>query len=148
MAEEAAEETEEDALKILVFSTETISDPGIDFAGSAHLSYSPAALVIHVPCSSGIRPAWVLYALRKGFDGVFIAADGTDCAYLPDCTRRTGDLVGRAQTLLKEHDLDPRRLKMAAICSVCAESFAKHVREFEGALRSLNGKGGRIDATA
>jgi len=148
MAEEAAEETGEDELKILVFSTETISDPGIDFAGSSHLSYPHAALVVHMPCSSGIRPAWVLHALQRGFDGVFIAADGTDCAYLPDCTRRTGDLVGRAQALLKEHDLDPRRLKMAAICSVCAESFAKHVREFERDIRSLNGKGGRVDARA
>ncbi len=141
----AAEEAD---LKILVFSTETISDPGIDYAGSAHLPYSPAALVVHVPCSSGIRPAWVLRALRQGFDGVFIAADGSDCAYLPDCTRRTGDLVGRAQALLKENDLDPRRLKMAAICSVCAESFARHVREFEKDLRRLNGKGGGADATA
>jgi coenzyme F420-reducing hydrogenase delta subunit len=129
-------------LKILVFTTETISDPGVDFAGSAHVAYSPSALVITVPCSSGIRPEWVLHALEKGFDGVFIAADGTDCAYIPDCTRLTGDIFGRAQTLMSEHGHDPRRLKMAAICSVCAESFVKHISNFEGELAGLNGKGG------
>jgi len=124
-------------LKILVFSTETISDPGIDFAGSSHMHYSPSVLVVSVPCSSGIKPDWVLHAIEKGFDGVFIAADGTDCAYLPDCTKRTGDLFGRAQSLLKQHEHDPRRLKMAAICSVCAETFIKHMKDFQSELTSL-----------
>ena len=41
-------------------------------------------------------------ALEAGFDGVFIAADGTDCAYLPDCTDRTGVIVQQAQDLIKE----------------------------------------------
>ena len=139
MANEAADRRE---VTILVFSTETISDPGIDFAGSSHLHYSPSAVVISVPCSSGIRPEWILHALEEGFDGVFIAADGTDCAYVPDCTRRTGALFGRAQTLLREHGRDPRRVKMAAVCSVCAESFVKHINEFENGLRALNGKEG------
>ena len=125
-------------LKILIFSTETISDPGIDFAGSAHLPYDPAALVVVLPCSSGIKPRWVLHASDEGFDGVFIAADGTDCAFLPDCTRRTGDLFARAQTLLKERGHDPRRLKMAAVCSVCAESFARQVENFTRELAGLN----------
>ena len=67
--------------KILVISTNNISDPGIDLAGGSHMPYSPSVMVISVPCSSGIRPNWVLHAIETGFDGVFIAADGTDCAY-------------------------------------------------------------------
>jgi coenzyme F420-reducing hydrogenase delta subunit len=87
----------------------------------------------------------VLHAVQEGFDGVFIAADGTDCAYLPDCTRRTGELVSRAQALLEEDHRDPRRLKMAAVCSVCAESFARHLNEFQKTLVGLNGMRGRGD---
>jgi hypothetical protein len=34
--------------KILVFSTNNISDPGIDLAGGSHLSYSPSVMVIPV----------------------------------------------------------------------------------------------------
>ena len=123
--------------KILVFSTNNISDPGIDLAGGSHMSYSPAVLVVPVPCSSGIKPSWVLHAIEVGFDGVFIAADGTDCAYLPDCTKRTGEVVQKAQSLLEEHNQDPRRLKMAAICSVCAESFQSHMEKFKTALIKL-----------
>jgi F420-non-reducing hydrogenase iron-sulfur subunit len=127
----------EAALKILVFSTNNISDPGIDLAGSSHMDYPPSVLVIPVPCSSGITPSWVLHALEAGFDGVFIAADGTDCAYLTDCTDRTARIVQQAQELIEKQGHDPRRLKMAAICSVCSESFVSHMENFYKVLRGL-----------
>jgi F420-non-reducing hydrogenase iron-sulfur subunit len=31
--------------------------------------------------------------------------------------------------------MDPARLKMAAICSVCSESFVKHMKGFNEMLR-------------
>lgn len=123
--------------RILVFSTINISDPGIDLAGSRHLSYSATVQTIAVPCSSGIKPSWVLHALRSGFDGVFIASDGEECAYLPDCAERTARIVTTAQNLLRTNGLAPQRLRMAAICSVCAEPFVKHMNEFSEALASL-----------
>ncbi len=123
--------------RILVCSTNTISDPGIDLAGSAHMHYPASVVVISVPCSSGVKPSWILHALEKGFDGVFIAADGGDCAYLPNCTDRTGKVVEQAQQALRDRGMDPRRLKMAAICSVCAESFASHMEKFHAALAKL-----------
>jgi F420-non-reducing hydrogenase iron-sulfur subunit len=101
------------------------------------MDYPTSVQVIALPCSSGINPLWVLHALEAGFDGVFIAADGTDCAYLPDCTDRTAFVVQKAQDLIKEHGLDPRRLKMAAICSVCSESFVSHMEKFHKALGEL-----------
>ena len=125
------------APKILVFSTNAISDPGIDRAGSAHLHYSTAVQVIPLPCSSGVKPSWIVRALERGFDGVFIAACGGDCAYLPDCTPRTSTLVTRAQTLMKEHGISPKRLKMAGLCSVCADNFVAHMNNFQQELKSL-----------
>jgi len=123
--------------RILVFSTNAISDPGIDLAGSAHLSYPPGVTVIAVPCSSGVRPNWLVHAIEQGFDGVFVAADGGDCALVPDCTARTAWAVERAQQVLTEHGKDPRRLKMGAICSVCAEPFVSHMKQFADTLRKL-----------
>jgi coenzyme F420-reducing hydrogenase delta subunit len=125
------------APRILVFSTNNISDPGIDLAGSAHLHYSPGVRVISLPCTSGIRPSWILHAIKQGFDGVFIASDGDECAYLPDCAKRASRIVAEAQALLRENGLEPQRLKMAAICSVCAENFAKHMGQFSEALATL-----------
>lgn len=123
--------------KILVFSTNNISDPGIDLAGSSHMHYSPKVVVVSLPCTSGIKPSWVLYAVQRGFDGVFIAADGEECAYLPDCSERTSKIVADAQGLLQANGLDPRRVRMAAICSVCAEPFTNYMREFSQTLAEL-----------
>lgn len=116
--------------KILVFSTEKISDPAIDMAGLLKLHYPPTVYTITIPCSSGIKPSWILYAYEKGFDGVFIAADGSDCVYGESCTEKTGHLVGKTHNLMKERNIEPARLRMAAICSVCSESFVKQMRTF------------------
>jgi len=123
--------------RILVFSTNTISDPGIDLAGSSHMSYSPGVMVISLPCTSGIRPSWILHAIERGFDGVFIASDGDECAYLPDCSERASHIVAEAQKLLSAAGHSPQRLKLAAICSVCAEPFTRHVAQFGEALAKL-----------
>jgi F420-non-reducing hydrogenase iron-sulfur subunit len=131
------------APRILVFSTNNISDPGIDLAGSAHLHYSPGVRVISLPCTSGIRPSWILHAVQRGFEGVFIASDGDECAYLPDCAKRASRIVAEAQTLLKQNGFGGQRLKMAAICSVCAENFAKHMTQFSEALVALRSAGAK-----
>jgi F420-non-reducing hydrogenase iron-sulfur subunit len=123
--------------KILVFSTDKISDPGIDLAGQQHIHYPPKVYTIIVPCSSGIKPRWILRALNKGFDGVFVAADGTDCPYSPGCPEKTGELVARAQEFLKKEGINPARLKMAAICSVCAVAFSNHMKNFSETLTGL-----------
>jgi F420-non-reducing hydrogenase iron-sulfur subunit len=123
--------------RILVFSTNNISDPGIDLAGSSHMDYPTSVQVIAIPCSSGINPHWVLHALDRGFDGVFIAADGADCSYISDCTERTGKVVEQAQKLLRNNGYDPSRLKMAAICSVCSQAFVTHMVNFSRDLNAL-----------
>jgi F420-non-reducing hydrogenase iron-sulfur subunit len=129
--------TEGFAPKILVFSTHNISDPGIDLAGSSHLHYSPTVMVISLPCTSGIRPDWIAYAIEQGFDGVFIASDGEECAYLPDCAERSAHIMASAQEMLQERGLEPRRVKMAAVCSVCADPFVNYMAEFSHALVEL-----------
>jgi coenzyme F420-reducing hydrogenase delta subunit len=136
MATEAHED-QAAAPRILVFSTTNISDPGIDLAGSSHMHYSPRVMVINLPCTSAIKPSWILYAMQQGFDGVFIAADGEECAYLPDCAERTAGIMTTAQELLKEHGLEPQRVRMAAVCSVCAEPFTNYMHEYAAALRDL-----------
>ena len=120
--------------RILVFSTEKISDPAIDMAGLLKLHYPPTAYTVTVPCSSGIKPRWILHAYEKGFDGVFIAADGSDCTYGESCTEKTGKLVKDTHELMKQKNIDPARLRMAAICSVCSESFVKQMKSFNDYL--------------
>jgi F420-non-reducing hydrogenase iron-sulfur subunit len=123
--------------KILVFSTDKISDPGIDQAGLRKIHYSPAVYVISLPCSSGIKPRWVLHALKHGFDGVFIAADGHECSYSPKCPELTNRIIEESQQMMKDNNISPKRIRMAAICSVCAEPFASHMNNFTKILAEL-----------
>ena len=123
--------------RILVFSTNNISDPGIDLAGSRHLHYPAQVSTMSVPCSSGLKPGWILHAFEQGLDGVFIGSDGDECALLDDCGARTGRIIAQAQELMKASGISPQRLKMAAICSVCAEPFVGYMREFAQALTKL-----------
>jgi coenzyme F420-reducing hydrogenase delta subunit len=123
--------------RILVFSTNNISDPGIDLAGSSHMHYSPRVMVINLPCTSAVKPGWIVYAMEQGFDGVFIAADGEECAYLPDCAQRTSGIMTKAQELLVEKGYEPQRVRMAAVCSVCAEPFTNYMHEYAASLSGL-----------
>ena len=123
--------------RILVFSTNNISDPGIDLAGSRHLHYSATVSTMSVPCSSGLKPGWILHAFERGLDGVFIASDGEECALLPDCAQRTARIAAQAQDLMRAKGIEPQRLRMAAVCSVCAEPFVNHMREFSQMLTDL-----------
>jgi len=116
--------------KILVFSTDKISDPAIDLAGLLKKHYPPSVYVINVPCSSAVKPRWILRAFEKGFDGVFIAADGTDCPYCETCSDNTANIIKQTHKSMKDLGIDPARLKMAAVCSVCAEAFVKHMNVF------------------
>ena len=128
------------APKILVFSTEKISDPAIDMAGLLKMHYPPSVYMINVPCSSSIKPRWIMHAFSKGFDGVFIAADGSDCPYGETCTDKTGALVSYVHKLMKTKKLEPSKLRMAAICSVCSEAFVKHMKNFTQYLSGTDNK--------
>ena len=129
---------EKKSARILVFSTEKISDPAIDMAGLLKLHYPPTVYTIAVPCSSGIKPRWIMHALDKGFDGVFIAADGSDCTYGESCTEKTGNIVTATHQMMKNRNIAPARLRMSAICSVCSESFVKQIKSFNQYLLQSN----------
>ena len=130
-------ETNQTSPKILVFSTDKISDPGIDQAGLRKLHYPASVYVISMPCSSGIKPRWIMHAFQQGFDGVFIAADGHECSYSPQCPEHTNNLIMESQRLMKENDISPKRIRMAALCSVCAEPFVDHMNNFSKILSEI-----------
>ena len=121
--------------RVLVFSSEKISDPAIDLAGLLKMHYPPRVYTVNVPCSSSIKPRWIMHAFEKGFDGVFIAADGTDCPYGESCTEKTAAIIKRTHNLMRQNGMNPARLKMAAICSVCAEPFVRQINSFTGGLK-------------
>lgn len=123
--------------KILVFSSKKISDPAIDLAGLLKKHYPPSVYNISLPCTSGVKPRWIMHALKKGIDGVFIASDGTDCAYRSDCSDVTSVAIKEAQKEMEKLGINLARVKMAAICSVCADPFVGHMKSFIKTLTEI-----------
>ena len=78
-----------------------------------------------------------MHAFQQGFDGVFIAADGHECSYSPKCAEHTNTIIVESQVLMKENNISPKRIRMAAICSVCAEPFVNHMENFSRILSEL-----------
>ena len=68
---------------------------------------------------------------------VFLGSDGDECGLLYDCGERTARIIEQAQALMKAKGFEPQRLKMAALCSVCAEPFVGYMREFSQTLTDL-----------
>lgn len=122
--------------RILVFAG-SMAYLGADNAGLLHKEYPSNSFVVKVPCTTMLRPELILYALRHGFDGVFVASSGPDCPYLPDCVERTAKRVESAYELLKKNGIEPERIQLAGICSVCSDAFANNVKELHSRLKRL-----------
>jgi coenzyme F420-reducing hydrogenase delta subunit len=84
-----------------------------------------------------VKSRWILHAFEKGIDGVFIGSDGTDCAYRSDCSDLSSKVIEQTQEVMKERGINIARVKMAALCSVCADPFVNHMKNFSEFLTSI-----------
>ena len=72
---------------------------------------------------------------------MFIATDGDECAYVADCNERSARIAAKAQEQLRAKGYKAQRVRMSALCSVCAEPFVKHMGEFSQMLKELGPDG-------
>lgn len=123
---------------ILMFATERCAYPCADVAGLTRISYPPNIRLIRVRCCSMVPPSLVLEAFQKGVDGIII---GTcypqDCAY-GGGVERTRERMKRLTPKLREMGIEPDRLRVEAVCSICTNVF-KQVTEEMTELLSLLG---------
>ncbi len=99
----------------------------------------PSVVLIRVPCSGFIRPAWLEDALRAGADAVFVVG----CPY-GDCLNREGNYLMRErieqlQRRLQRRKIEPERLVMLAHGLHDREAFLADVAELLRRLRRLVG---------
>lgn len=125
--------------KILIISTDACSYPGIDNAGQKHLEYNPNTYVIRV-LDPVIFPAeWYLDVYDMGYDGIFIASCGTDSPY-KNSFEKLAKRIDALVLMMKERGLHNSRIKLTAICTVCATHFVKELNEFiEGVRENMAG---------
>ena len=59
--------------KIVTFSCHWCAYAGADLAGLNRMQYPANVRVLRVPCSSRVKPEFVLRAFQKGADAVLVA---------------------------------------------------------------------------
>ncbi len=122
--------------KILILATLSGGYRGADGVGQMHAEYQPNTYVLPVVCPSMFPEDFYLRTFEKGMDAIIVMFSGSDCPY-KDGAQKTADIVNRTYQRMKELGLDTRRLRLAAICTVCTTPFQKEVRRMEEILDEI-----------
>lgn len=119
--------------KILILATASCAYPGADYVGQTHAEYPPNTYVLRLNSPVILPEDFYLRCFDKGFDAIIAMSCGHECPY-PGAYDRFAARLGRVHEQMKERGLDPRRLRLTAICTVCANAFLKEVRAMEELL--------------
>lgn len=133
--------------KILILATLSGGYRGADAVGQAQIEYAPNTYVLPVLSAAMFPEDFYLRALERGFDGVIVAYSGTDCPY-EGAAERTAEIINNTYEMMKERDLDPRRLRLTAICTVCVRPFVEEVQKMNSVLDELDAVPGAAAAEA
>ena len=101
---------EYDKPKILILATLSGGYAGADSVGQLHADYPNNTFILPVICPS------------------------MDAGGGPE---RAAQLINQTYPLMKEHGIDTRRLKLAAICTVCTKPFLKEVTQMDQLLDEI-----------
>lgn len=118
--------------KILILATLAGGYAGADSTGQAHTDYPANTYILPVM----FPPEFFVRAFERGIDGIIIIYSGTDSPYKVEADG-TAALVNRTYTQMKELGIDIRRLRLAAICTVCVKPFLKEVNQMADLLKGI-----------
>lgn len=124
------------ASKILILASLSGGYRGADSAGQSHLEYSTNTFILPVMTAAIFPPQFYLDAFAKGIAGIIVMYSGTDCPYKGGA-ERTAEIVNQTYALMKERGLDPRRLRLAAICTVCVRPFLNEIHNMNSLLAEI-----------
>jgi F420-non-reducing hydrogenase iron-sulfur subunit len=122
--------------KILILATEHCAYPGANSVGQAHSPYPANTYIFRVPSPVLFPESFYMDCFRKGIGGIIIMSCGSECPY-PGAYDALAKRIDRVYALMKVEDLDIRRLRLTAICTVCNRAFLKEVKEMNELVQAL-----------
>jgi len=122
--------------KILILATISGGYAGADSVGQLHTDYASNTYILPTVCPSMFPESFYLRTFEKGIDAILVMYSGTDCPYKGGA-ERTAEIINRVYPLMKERGIEPRRLKLMAICTVCTKPFMKEVAEMNALLQEI-----------
>lgn len=131
--------------KILVLATLSGGYAGADSTGQLHAEYPANVYILPVVCPAMFPEAFYLRAFSQGIDAILIMYSGTDCPYQGGA-ERTAEIVNQVYPLMKERGIDPRRLRLTAICTVCTKAFLNEIAQMNALLQEIGPIGTQVAA--
>ncbi|AGK61788.1 F420-non-reducing hydrogenase subunit D [Archaeoglobus sulfaticallidus PM70-1] len=123
--------------KILVFACNWCSYAGADLAGTSRIQYTPNIRIVRVMCSGMVNPAMILYAFKKGVDGVVVAG-----CHPGDCHYNVGNYYAKKRIVLLKELLefvgfDSERLMLIWASAAEGKKFAEEMTKFAEKIKQL-----------
>jgi F420-non-reducing hydrogenase iron-sulfur subunit len=120
----------------LIRATESCAYPGADSVGQAHASYPANTYILRVKAPVLFPEHFFMDCFRKGIGGIIIMSCGEECPY-EGAYKALAKRIDRVYALMKKQDLDIRRLRLTAICTVCNRAFLNEVNQMNNLVREL-----------
>jgi len=122
--------------KILILATETCAYPGADSVGQAHSSYPANTYILRVRSPVLFPEHFYLDCFAKGISGIIIMSCGEECPY-EGAYKALAKRIDRVYKRMKERNLDIKRLRLTAICTVCNRAFLNEVNQMNTVINEL-----------
>jgi len=122
--------------KILVLATALCAYPGADAVGQSHIDYPANVYVLQIPDPVMLPVDFYLRCFEKGIGGIIVMSCGDESPY-EGSFDKTAARIQQVYKRLKEGGLDPRRIRLTSICTVCIKAFLKEVNDMNNLLEEL-----------
>ena len=122
--------------KILILATLSGGYAGADSVGQLHTDYASNVYVLPVVCPAMFPEDFYMRTVTQGIDAILVMYSGTDCPYKGGA-ERTAEIINRVYPMMKERGLEPRRLRLTAICTVCTKPFLREINQMNDLLRDI-----------
>lgn len=122
--------------KILILATESCAYPGADSVGQAHATYPANTYILRVRAPVLFPEHFYLNCFRKGISGIIVMSCGEECPY-DGAYKALATRLDRVYKMMKEMQLDIRRLRLTAICTVCNRAFLNEINQMNTLIEEI-----------
>jgi len=122
--------------KVLLLATLSGGYAGADSVGQLHAEYATNTYVLPVVCPAMFPEEFYLQTFDRGIDAIIVMFSGTDCPYKGGAERTAG-IINKVYPMMKERNIDTRRLRLVAICTVCTKPFLKEISQINELLSEI-----------
>ncbi len=122
--------------KILILATETCAYPGADSVGQAHSSYPANTYILRVRAPVLFPESFYFDCFKKGISGIIIMSCGEECPY-EGAYKALAKRLDSVYKNMKAMEIDLRRLRLTAICTVCNRAFLNEINQMDKLVREL-----------